>query len=251
MQQLAFYFISFVFGTVIGSFLNVCIYRIPAGRSIVTPPSHCPRCGTRLAPRDLVPLFSYIFLKGKCRYCGARISLQYPAVELLTGMLFLAAAWRFGPSPHALGAVVLFSLLISVSVIDIHHRIIPNGIVLAGLFFGILLNFHSLNAVYNGLLGFFLGGGILLLVALAFRGGMGGGDIKLAAMMGVYLGWQHILLTLFLSFLFGSIIGMGMVFIRGKTLKDAIPFGPFLAAGGIVSTLWGDTIISWYLALFI
>jgi len=248
-MDIALHILSFVLGTVAGSFLNVCIYRIPARQSIISPPSHCPSCDTRLTARDLVPLFSYILLRGKCRYCGTPVSLQYPGVELVTGILFVAAIRRFGLTLDALAAAVFFSLLVVVSVIDIRHRIIPNGIVLTGLISGIPLNFLSREAAYDGLVGFLLGGGILLLVAVLSRGGMGGGDIKLAAMAGIYLGWQQTLLMLLLSFLLGSVVGVAIVWAQRKTLKEAIPFGPFLSAGGVMALLWGEQMISWYLTL--
>ncbi|MTI84190.1 MAG: prepilin peptidase [Firmicutes bacterium] len=249
-MEIILYISSFALGTVIGSFLNVCIGRIPVGESIINPPSHCPYCNNRLAARDLVPVFSYLWLKGRCRYCFEPVSRQYLVVEILTGLLFLVASWRFGLSIETLVAMVFFSLLVSVSTIDIHHKIIPDGIILTGVILGIPLNFYTLDMFTNGLLGFLTGGGLLLLVAIVSRGGMGGGDIKLAAMAGIYLGWQNVLLMLFLAFLFGSVVGVITVWKQKKTLKEAIPFGPFLALGAVIAFLWGNEIIFWYLHIF-
>lgn len=250
MENIILYLFSFILGTIIGSFLNVCIYRVPSGESIFSPPSHCPRCDTRLSVVDLVPLFSYVFLQGKCRHCGTSISWQYLAVELFTGVLFLAIFIRFGFSLEALAAAVLFCLLLVASVIDIYHRIIPNGIILTGFVLGLPLNILFMSKTRSALSGFLLGGGILLLVAVLSRGGMGGGDIKLAAVAGIYLGWQQTLLMLFLAFLTGSVAGIALVWAQKKTLKETIPFGPFLSLAGIVAMLFGNKIITWYWNLF-
>ncbi|MCF8009778.1 MAG: prepilin peptidase [Clostridiales bacterium] len=243
------YLLFFVLGLCTGSFLNVCICRMPGGSSVVAPPSSCPHCNTRLGACDLIPVLSYIFLGGKCRYCGSRVSLQYPVIEMLAGMFFVLAAWHFGSTQGALSASVFISFLLAVSVIDLYHHIIPDKIVVFGMVSGILLNFYSIPAVLNGILGFLIGGGILFLVALVSRGGMGGGDIKLAAAAGIYLGWQNTLLMLFLGFLLGSVIGLTIVLLQRKTIKEKIPFGPFLSAAAVISLFWGNILIEWYLAL--
>jgi leader peptidase (prepilin peptidase)/N-methyltransferase len=168
-------------------------------------------------------------------------------VETLTGLLFVTALLRFGFSIETLAASVFLSILITVAVIDIHHRIIPNGIVLTGFVLGIPLVIYTPGSLWNGILGALLGGGLLLLVAIASRGGMGGGDIKLAAMAGIYLGWQNVLLMLFLAFLTGSAVGVTIILRQRKSLKEAIPFGPFLALGAAIALLWGREIILWYL----
>jgi len=249
-MDITFYLLWFCLGAAIGSFLNVCICRIPAGESIITPPSHCPHCDKRLGARDLIPVLSYIFLKGRCRHCAAPVSMQYPVVETLTGLLFVIALLRFGFSFETLAAAVFLSILITAAVIDIHHRIIPDGIVLTGFILGLPLAIYTPGSLGDGLLGALLGGGLLLLVAIISRGGMGGGDIKLTAMAGIYLGWQNVMLMLFLAFLTGSVAGVAIVIRQRKSLKEAIPFGPFLALGAAIAILWGRDIIQWYLHLF-
>lgn len=240
----------FIIGTVVGSFLNVCINRIPVDQSIVKPPSYCPECGTRLAFVDLIPLLNYFFLKGKCRDCSMKISFQYPLVEFLTGILFFIAFYRFDLTRDTLVFVIFMAILLVISFIDIKHGIIPDKLILFSIVSGILLKFDSLSSALIGLSGLLVGGGILLLVAIVSRGGMGGGDIKLAGAIGLYIGWQQTLLMLFISFLFGSIFGLLKILIEKKTLKEAIPFGPFLAIGGIIAMLWGKEIINWYILLF-
>jgi leader peptidase (prepilin peptidase)/N-methyltransferase len=176
----------FVLGLVTGSFLNACIYRIPRGISLITPPSRCPRCNNTLGAVDLVPVLSYLFLTGKCRRCRERISPRYPLVELACSTGFLILYFKFGPAPEYLAAITLFSGLVAISLIDLEHGIIPDTINLTLVVAGVpLLLLQSGHAVLNGLLGALLGGGLLLLAAVVSRGGMGGGDIKLAAVLGL------------------------------------------------------------------
>ena len=237
----------FVLGTIIGSFLNVLIYRIPRGRSVVFPPSACGGCGARLGWQDLVPVVSYLLLPGRCRSCGATISPRYPAVEVLSGLGFLVWYLKFGLTVEGLAAAVLFSLLLVIIFIDLEFLIIPNRLVLAGLILGSpLILVQSPQLLLNGLLGLLVGGGLLLITAVVSRGGMGGGDIKLAAMIGLYLGWPQVLLMLFVSFLLGSVVGLGLVALRRKKMKEAVPFGPFLAVATYIVMLWGPQILDWY-----
>lgn len=240
----------FLLGACIGSFLNVCIYRLPREESVVSKPSHCPRCGKKLVILDLVPILSYIWLRGCCRQCGGKISIQYPLVELLTAVLFLAAYATWGVSWHTLSMWVFLSVLVSVSVADIHHRIIPDEILLVGTVLGLPLVFlTSFNSLISGIIGFFSAGLLLLLIAVVSKGGMGGGDIKLSAVMGLFLGWQGVAVALFLSFLAGGLAGILLLVTRFKGRKDAVPFGPYLALGGLAAAFYADAIIKWYLGL--
>jgi leader peptidase (prepilin peptidase)/N-methyltransferase len=243
-------------GLVFGSFLNVVVWRVPRGESIVSPPSHCGACGTRLKPLDLVPVLSYLFLRGRCRYCGSRISLRYPVVEmlaagLLTGLyLHTGLSWAFGLYG------VLFLLLIAVSFIDLDHQIIPDSLVIIGAVVGLGMNIAGVETGFvDGLLGALTGGGTLLLIALiALYGfkkeGLGGGDIKLMAMAGLYLGWRMTLLSLFLAVCAAAVAGVTLLALRKKKRSDAIPLGPFLSLGIVAAVFWGERVLSWYLTYF-
>lgn len=242
--------LAVIFGLVIGSFLNVCIYRIPRGMSVVAPPSHCTGCDKRLSVLDLVPVISYLILQGKCRQCGAKISPRYPLVELFCGAGFLLLYINFGLTVEFLAGLVLFSGLVVCSLIDLDHRIIPDGVNLTlGLIAIPLLLVQSTQVLLNGVFGALVGFGLLLLIAVASKGGMGGGDIKLAAVLGLYLGWPNIILALFIAFILGSVVGLIWVWVKQKTLKEALPFGPFLSIAALVVLLWGTEIINWYLNL--
>ena len=226
---------AFIFGMVVGSFLNVCICRIPKDESIVSPPSHCPVCSYQIRWYDNIPVVSYILLRGKCRGCGAHISLQYPLVELLNGTLTLLLFLRFGPTLAFAALFLLCSSLVVVTFIDIEHQIIPDEISLSGIVIGFVLSFFLKGHSWlNSLLGILLGGGTLLLVAYAYqrltgKDGMGGGDIKLLAMMGAYLGWKSVPFIIFASSLVGSLVGISIMLFQKKDSKLAIPFGPYLA----------------------
>ncbi|GAB6182092.1 A24 family peptidase [Desulfotomaculum defluvii] len=246
--MVAFYVFVFIIGLVVGSFLNVCIYRVPLGETVVTKPSHCLNCSTPLKPWDLVPLFSYVLLKGKCRYCGVKISWQYPLVELVTGVIFLATVFNWGISWEALAMLIFFSMLVVTTVIDLYHQIIPDGVLLVGGILGMpMVYLQSLDQLKWGLIGFFAAGLLFLLIAIVSKGGMGGGDIKLAAVMGLYLGLKSVAIALFLSFLLGGLIGMLLLVTGIKGRKDPVPFGPFLAVGAVLSAFWGERMIDWYL----
>ncbi|MDD2540128.1 MAG: prepilin peptidase [Desulfuromonadaceae bacterium] len=245
----------FVFGMVVGSFLNVCICRMPKDESIVSPPSHCPLCSYQLRWYDNIPVLSYLFLRGKCRGCGAHISLQYPLVELLNGLLALLLFLRFGPT-LAFATLFLFcSALVVITFIDIEHQIIPDEISLPGIIVGFALSFFLKGHGWlNSLLGILLGGGSLLLVAFLYqrltgKDGMGGGDIKLLAMMGAFLGWKAVPFIIFASSLVGSLIGITIMVLQKKDSKLAIPFGPYLAFGAVLYIFYGKALIRWYLSL--
>lgn len=218
---------------------------------MVYPSSHCPRCGYNLEPLDLIPVLSYLWLRGKCRKCGVMISGQYPLVELLTGFMFVFAFTKFGFTFEFLAAIVLIICLIISTFIDLKHQIIPDKVVLptmtAGLVLNIVLHWENL-ADY--LMGFALGGGIIFLIVVLSRGGMGGGDIKLFATVGMFLGFRLTALAMLLSFILGSIAGLALIILKLKKMKDAIPFGPFIALGSVISLFMGDRMISWYWGLF-
>lgn len=243
--------VFFLLGTCIGSFLNVCIFRLPLNESIIFPSSHCPNCNNKLRPYDNIPLMSFFLLRGKCRFCRTKISWQYPLIELTTGLLFALAAIRFGVQWNTLIALVLISASLVISVIDLKIQIIPNVISLPGILLGLLASLLPFSSVHflNALYGMLLGGGLFYLVAVLSRGGMGGGDIKLIAMFGAFLGWQNCLVTIFLAVLLGSIVGIGLMLLKRKGRKDPIPFGPFLCIGALISFFYGQEILHWYLNL--
>ncbi len=243
---------AFLLGACIGSFLNVCIYRLPRNESVVYQPSHCPGCDSRLRIPDLMPILSYILLRGRCRHCGIRISAQYPLVELATGLLFLTAYITWGISWHTASMWVFLALLAAVSVVDMQHRIIPDQMLLTGTILGLpLVLLTSVSHLINGVIGFFAAGLLLLAIAFVSRGGMGGGDIKLSAVMGLFLGWQGVLIALFLSFLIGGLAGIFLLITGTRGRKDAIPFGPCLALGGLIAAFYGQQIITGYLKLLV
>ena len=246
--------IIFVIGLVIGSFSNVCIYRIPRNESLVNPGSHCPQCNKPIPFYDNIPVISYILLKGKCRSCGQPIPLQYPIVELATGLFYLALYLFYGLQLITIIYMILCTLLIIISFIDLKERIIPDVLSLPFIAIGFIVSFflRTLSPI-DSLLGILAGGGSLLIIAIAGtylfkKEAMGGGDVKLAAMIGAFLGWQLTLLSLFLGFFLGSIIGV-IVLIINKGKSDIVPFGPFIALGAMLSIFWGHAIIHWYLLI--
>jgi leader peptidase (prepilin peptidase)/N-methyltransferase len=244
-------------GLALGSFLNVCIYRIPLKKSILFPSSFCPTCGTKIRVRDNVPLLSFILLKGRCRKCKTKISLQYPLVEFITSALVVITYLRFGLGWEFASKVILSLSLIVVFFIDLKHRIIPDKITLPGIGIGFLFSFFVKSpSVVSSVIGILVGGVLFYLSAvlgelLFKKESMGGGDIKLAMMLGAFLGWQKILLVFLLSALLGTIVGTtAMLF--SKVVKETrmIPFGPFLALGAILALFLGDMLISAYVKTF-
>jgi leader peptidase (prepilin peptidase)/N-methyltransferase len=244
-------------GLALGSFSNVCIYRLPIKKSLLFPGSSCPQCGNKIRFYDNIPIISYILLGGKCRRCKTKISLKYPLVEFVTAALLTLAYLRFGLTWDFASASILIIILILTFFIDLEHRIIPDVLTLPGVAVGFLLSFVvTAPSVWNSLLGIVVGGGIFYLAAvlgelLFKKESMGGGDIKLAMLLGAFLGWQNIILILILSALLGSLIG-GAALLFSKDMREtrAIPFGPFLALGAIVALFFGNAIISAYLKLF-
>lgn len=248
--------VGFLFGMVVGSFLNVCIYRIPAGGSIVRPRSRCGSCGALIKWYQNVPVFSFLALRGRCAACGEAISWRYPLVETLTGALFSLLIFRFGPQPFVPVLMLFAAVLVVITFIDLDHQIIPDVISLPGILAGFVCSFLVPWVSWtDSLLGILVGGGSLYLVAsgyslLAKKEGMGGGDIKLLAMIGAFLGWKAVLPIVFFASIFGTLVGVPVMLVQKADGKLAIPFGPFLSVGALVYLLWGPLIISWYLHLF-
>ncbi len=245
---------TFLVGAAIGSFLNVCIHRIPRDESIIKPASRCPGCLKPIRPIDNIPILSFLFLRGRCRACRAPISWRYPLVELLNGLGYVYLAHQFGVTAQSLVYALLLSSLIVVTFIDLDHQIIPNEITLPGMVVGLLTAAFILpQGFWNGLIGLALGGGLFYLIAdlshrILKQEGMGGGDIKLIAMIGAFLGWQNVLVTIFIGALLGSAIGIFLIVVRGRGRRVPIPFGPFLSAGAVISLFWGHDILYWYLS---
>ena len=248
-----FHVFAFVFGAVVGSFLNVCIYRLPRNESPVFPASHCPRCDAAIRPYDNIPILSYLVLGGRCRSCKSGISPQYPVVELVNALLTLFLFMQFGLSLTSLFLFLFCSSLVVITFIDLEHRIIPDVISLPGIIVGFVSSFFlPWLSWQSSLIGILAGGGSLLTVAFIYqlvtkKEGMGGGDIKLLAMMGAFLGWKAVPFIIFASSLAGSVIGITLMLVQKKDSKLAIPFGPFLAFGAILYVFFGKEIIHWYL----
>ena len=244
---------SFIFGAVVGSFLNVCIYRLPADKSIVSPPSSCPACDHQIRWFENIPIVSYLFLRGRCSACRIYISARYPAVEALTGLLFALTFFTFGFSAATLVYLVFIASLVVITFIDLDHQIIPDVISLPGILVGFAGSFFVPWVTwYDSLFGILLGGGSLLAVAWVYekltgREGMGGGDIKLLAMFGAFLGWQAVFPVIFLASLAGTLVGVPLMLVQKGDTKLAIPFGPFLAFAAVVYLFWGQMLIGWYL----
>jgi leader peptidase (prepilin peptidase) / N-methyltransferase len=245
--------ISIIFGAIVGSFLNVCIIRLPKEESIVWPGSHCPYCKHPINSYDNIPLISYVLLRGKCRYCRNPISFQYPLIEGITALSSLILFITFGLSLSYLFYFLFVAALIVITAIDLYHQIIPDVISLPGIAVGLAASLILPQITFfNSLVGMLLGGGSLFLVATLYqwlfkREGMGGGDVKLLAMIGAFLGWKAVVLTILLGSLIGSITGIILIILKGKDFKYAIPFGPFLSLGAVIALFYENEIIAWYL----
>lgn len=239
---------SFIVGLVIGSFLNVVIYRVPRRESLVRPGSHCPLCNHPVRWYDNIPIASWLLLRGRCRDCGAPISPRYAVVEGLTGVLFLLGIVAVGVQWRLLLVWAFFAVLVAVSLIDLDHLIIPDRIVLPASVAGLAGAVALSPARWWVYLAAGLGAALfLLIVALVWPGGMGLGDVKLSLLLGFVLGTE-VVVALFAAFLIGGIVGVGLVATKRRSRKDKIPFGPFLAAGGIIACLVGRSIVEWYVA---
>ena len=242
--------VIFLFGLIIGSFLNVVIYRLPRGQSILYPPSTCPNCGQRLKPQHLIPVLSYLYLKGRCAYCGGKISFKYPLVELITAFIFSLVYLKFGLTTTALKYLLFFIFLIPLFFIDLENYLLPDKLTYPLFLAGVIINLITRELSWKSLIfGVITGFGLLLLLALISRGGMGGGDIKLAAGLGAFLGFPFILETLFLAFFFGGITGIILLLTKKKVRGDMVPFGPFLIGAAFITVFWGEKIINFYLRM--
>ena len=239
----------FCFGLAVGSFANVCIHRLPREESVVFPRSHCPACYSAVRPLDNIPLISYMALGGKCRDCAIPISLIYPTIEALTGILMLAGILKFGTSSEFFVYAVVATSLVIITAIDIEHQIIPDVITLPGIAFGLIIGIYTIG-FKDSLFGLFLGSGLFYLLAILSNGGMGGGDIKYIAAVGALLGWQKVLLVIFIGAFLGSIVGLFLITIQKKSRKSTIPFGPFLAVGTLITLFYGNSLIRVYLEYF-
>ena len=254
------YFLIFIFGAVFGSFINVCIYRIPLGRSIIQPPSHCPFCGRRVRWFDNVPILSYAILMGKCRDCGRRIPLRYLFVELLSALSGVVLTRFFLIGPVFFLYWIFILALIAVSFIDLETQEIPDVITLPGILAGIIVvtllkaigNGTYIDAFRHSFLGILAGGGVMFLMGffgemIFKKEALGGGDVKLMAMVGAFLGWKMVILTFFTAPFFGAGVG---IFMRLKFKSEVIPYGPYLAIASIISLLWGEGIISYFFPMY-
>jgi leader peptidase (prepilin peptidase) / N-methyltransferase len=234
-------------GAAIGSFVNVLAYRLPRRESIVRPRSRCPHCETQIAAYDNIPVLSWLLLRGRCRHCRAPISVRYPIVEALTALLFVGVGLRIGLEDTLLPALALTITLVAAAETDLEHRIIPNRLMAAAAVAAVVLwAIADPGRLPENLIAGVAGGGLLLLVAVAYPAGMGMGDVKLAGVLGLYLG-ASVAPALFIGFAAGALVGIAIMLVRGASArKQGVPFGPFLAFGGIVALLYGPEIIDWY-----
>lgn len=243
-----FFILFAVFGLLIGSFLNVCIYRLPRNQSVLTPPSHCPICSSRLKPQDLFPVFSWLWLHGRCRYCHARISFRYLFVELLTAGFYAWSFLAFGLTVMLLKSLIFASFLIIIIFIDMEFQLILDKVLLFLAGAGFIINLWAGQiGMWEMIITGLSAGGFFLLIAIVTRGGMGGGDIKFAAVVGLWLGAALTVTALFIAFILGGIGGIMVLVLKLKGRKDYIPFGPFIALGAWISFLYGTKILVWYL----
>jgi leader peptidase (prepilin peptidase) / N-methyltransferase len=243
-------------GLAIGSFLNVCIHRIPKRESLISPPSHCPRCGYELRWRDNIPVIGYVLLGGRCRQCREPISLRYPAIELITLGLFLLHYWVFDWT-WLLAVRLLFACaMVVLFAIDLEHKILPDVMTLPGIVAGLLFSLFLPPGIVSALLGAVAGGGVLFLIAEAWSRlrnveAMGFGDVKMLAMIGAFLGAKLVGLTFVLSSFLGGLAGLLLILSRRGTMASEVPFGTFLAAAALVASLWGEDIVNWYVGLYV
>jgi leader peptidase (prepilin peptidase)/N-methyltransferase len=245
-----------VLGLLVGSFLNVCIHRIPQRKSIVTPPSACPHCGYQLRWYDNIPIISYgLLLRGRCRNCRAPISIRYPIIELITMVVFLLHLWIFGWTVLMAVRLAFACALIVLFAIDLEQHLLPNIITLPGIVAGLIVSTIVPPGLRDAVIGTLIGGGVLWLIGEAYyrysgQEGMGGGDVKMLAMVGAFLGWKLVLVTLVLSSVAGSLIGVLVIATRRGGMKHALPYGTFLALGALAASLLGDQIVAWYVGMY-
>lgn len=244
----------FLYGVLIGSFLNVCIYRIPREESINFPPSHCTTCNYKLRLIDLVPVLSYLFLGGKCRSCKEKISLKYPVIELLNGIMYLLLFLNFGFSVTFIKYCIFTSIMIVIAMIDFETTFVYRSITILAMIVGSILTIiqagNDNGIVLDSIVGFILSTSIIFLIVVVTRG-MGEGDIEIAAICGLFLGMKGVIVTLFLSFIMGGIVSSLILILKLKERKDEIPFGPYLAIGGMVAMLYGNLLMDFYIKSFL
>ena len=242
-------------GLAFGSFLNVCIHRLPLGQSLVRPGSRCPSCGYALRWFDNVPVVSYASLLGRCRKCRTRISIRYPIVEVVTMGLFVLHGYVFGWTPLLVPRLLFACMLVVLFAIDLEHHLLPNVITLPGIVLGLIASSVLPPGIVDALIGVLIGGGVLWLIGEAYyrysgQEGMGGGDVKMLAMIGAFLGWKLVLVALVLSSFVGSIVGLAVIVAKRGGMKHALPYGTFLALGALVASLVGNRIVDWYVSFY-
>ena len=242
-------------GLAIGSFLNVVIHRLPREASLISPGSRCPSCGYALRAADNIPVLSYVFLGGRCRKCRTRISVRYPLVELITALLFVGHYFVFGWTPLLAVRLLFAAAMVALFAIDLEHHLLPDAITLPGIIVGMIASAVLPPGLRDAFIGVLLGGGVLWAIGEAYyrysgQEGMGGGDVKMLAMIGAFLGWQMVIVTLVFSSIAGSVIGLAVIAIKRGGMKYALPYGTFLAIAGIAASLWGEQIVRWYTGLY-
>ncbi len=247
--------LSGLLGLAVGSFLNVCIYRLPLGQSLAFPASHCTACHRKLNWFENVPVLAWLALRGRCRTCHSRISIAYPLVELFTGMMFAWAAWHYGPGWLLISRLLFGCMLIVLFFIDLRHRILPNPITVGGTVVGFLLSFLAPPGWLSSLIGLVIGALIPYALAEAYLRlrkveGLGMGDVKMLALIGAFLGWQLVLLTLALASILGSLVGVGLILTRRGDMKYALPFGAFLAIAAMLAAAAGEPVVAWYMGFY-
>lgn len=245
-----------IFGLLVGSFLNVCISRLPAGESVVSPRSRCPSCRTLIVWYDNIPVLSYLVLGGKCRRCHTGISARYPAIELATSLAFVLQGMAFGAEPWPLlTRLVLTGLLIALFGTDLETQRLPNVLTYGGIVTGLVFSLFLPPDIEASLIGAVLGAGVLLLVRWGWKlatgkDGMGLGDVKMLAMIGAFLGWQQVAVVLFLASIAGAVIGLGLAVLGGRSLQTRLPFGTFLALAAFAASIFGDSLVRWYVGFY-
>ncbi len=255
MFQLLIVLYAAILGLIVGSYLNVVVYRLPLGLSTVYPRSRCPGCGNLIQAFDNMPVLSFLLLRGRCRHCGTTISWRYPLVEAATGALFVGCLLRFGLSPQAAAAMVFSCLMLTLALIDYDHMILPDRITLPGIAEGLALQLVApLAGLLPAVIGAVLGAGILLAVwglwwVVRREEGMGLGDVKMLALVGAFLGWPGVLVTLFVGALSGSVVGIALMRRGSVDMRSKLPFGVFLALGAIVALFFGEALVEWYAGL--
>jgi leader peptidase (prepilin peptidase) / N-methyltransferase len=242
------------FGALVGSFLNVCIYRLPLDKSVVWPASACPHCSRLLSWYENIPIVSWMVLRARCRTCGAPIGVRYPIIEALTAVMFGFACWYYGPGVLLVSRLVFGCALIVLFAIDLEHHLLPNAITLPGIIVGVVFSFFAEPGWRASLIGVLVGGGVLYVVAEGYywvrrEEGLGMGDVKMLAMVGAFLGWKLTLLTLMLASLSGTVIGLSLIMSGRGGMKYALPFGTFLALGAAAAATVGSPLLTWYLGL--